>query len=101
MVSGTATQKTPTRLVRTRIPDSWAWMRPDLLVRLLPFTVAYTIAYAASGRGGWLGLGFRNVPAQVVFAVAVVPAMFRAAVVGQLLLSRRRGARPEPARAGG
>src|SRR2546425_441678 len=86
MVSGTATQKTPTRLVLTRIPDSWAWMRPDLLVRLLPFTVAYTIAYAASGSAGWLGLGFGNVAAQLIFAVAAVPAMFVAAVVVQRLL---------------
>src|SRR2546426_4675708 len=97
MVSGTATQKTPTRLVLTRIPDSWAWMRPDLLVRLLPFTVAYPIAYAASGSAGWLGLGFGNLAAQLIFAVAAAPAMFVAAVMVQLLLTRRRGALLVPA----
>ena len=72
-------------------------MRPDLLVRLLPFTVAYTIAYAASGSAGWLGLGFGNLAAQLIFAVAAVPAMFVAAVVVQLLLTRRRGALLVPA----
>ena len=72
-------------------------MRPDLLVRLLPFTVAYTIAYAASGSAGWLGLGFGNLAAQLIFAVAAAPAMFVAAVVVQLLLTRRRGALLVPA----
>ena len=72
-------------------------MRPDLLVRLLPFTVAYTIAYAASGSAGWLGLGFGNLAAQLIFAAAAVPAMFVAAVVVQLLLTRRRGALLVPA----
>ena len=67
-------------------------MRPDLLVRLLPFTVAYTIAYAASGGAGWLGLRFGNVGAQLVFAAVAAPAMFAAAAAVQMRLSRRRGA---------
>src|SRR5207237_10530060 len=99
MVSGTATQKTPTRLVLTRIPDSWAWMRPDLLVRLLPFTVAYTIAYGASGSAGWLGLGFGNLAAQLVFAALAAPAMVAAAAAVQRLPTCCRGAlsgRPRP-----
>jgi len=37
--------KGPTRLVLTGIPDSWAWMRPDLVIRLLPFTVACVVVY--------------------------------------------------------
>jgi len=71
-------------------------MRPDLLVRLLPFTVAYTIAYAASGSAGWLGLGFGNLAAQLVFAAVAAPAMFAAAAAVQLLLTRRRGALSVP-----
>jgi len=71
-------------------------MRPDLLVRLLPFTVAYTIAYAASGSAGRLGLGFGNLAAQLVFAAVAAPAMFAAAAAVQLLLTRRRGALSVP-----
>jgi len=71
-------------------------MRPDLLVRLLPFTVAYTIAYAASGSAGWLGLGFGHLAAQLVFAAVAAPAMFAAAAAVQLLLTRRRGALSVP-----
>src|SRR5439155_857718 len=49
MRSAMATPKTPTQLLLTRIPDSWAWMRPDLVIRLLPFTAAFVIAYSAYG----------------------------------------------------
>src|SRR5439155_754824 len=70
MRSAMATPKTPTRLLLTRIPDSWAWMRPDLVIRLLPFTAAFVIAYVLSGRGRWLGVGLGNLTAQVSFAAA-------------------------------
>jgi membrane protease YdiL (CAAX protease family) len=78
-------------LVLTDIPDSWAWIRTDLLVRILPFMAAFAIAYelvprrAALGlSGGWLGV-------QVLFAVVAAPLMFAAATWVQLLLTRRRG----------
>src|SRR5438105_13246943 len=96
MDSATATPPPSTRLVLTRIPDSWAWMRPDLLVRLLPFAVAFAIAYAWSGGAHWLGLGPGNLAAQLIFSAAAVPAMFVASVSVQLLLTRRRGALPVP-----
>src|SRR2546429_1885287 len=93
MVSGTATQKTPTRLVLTRIPDSWAWMRPDLLVRLLPFTVAFVVAYAWSGGAHWLGLGLGNLLAPPGFAVGAAPApVLAAGMVEPLVAPRPRGA---------
>ena len=72
-------------------------MRPDLLVRLLPFAVAFAIAYAWSGGAHWLGLGLGNLVAQLGFAVVAAPAMFVAAVMVQLLLTRRRGALLVPA----
>src|SRR2546430_3058207 len=37
MLSPPPISRTRTRLVLTRIPDSWAWVRTDLLIRLLPF----------------------------------------------------------------
>src|SRR5438034_8875717 len=97
MRSAMATPKTPTQLLLTRIPDSWAWMRPDLVIRLLPFTAAFVIAYVLSGRGRWLGVGLGNLTAQVSFAAAAVPLMFAAAVAVQLWLTRRRGALSVPA----
>jgi len=72
-------------------------MRPDLLVRLLPFAVAFAIAYAWSGGAHWLGLGPGNLAAQLIFSAAAVPAMFVASVSVQLLLTRRRGALLVPA----
>src|SRR5438132_571767 len=59
MGSEIATPKAPTRLELTRIPDSWAWMRPDIVIRLLPFTAAFAIAtatyvlYHRLGRWTW------------------------------------------------
>ncbi|HYL08564.1 MAG TPA: CPBP family intramembrane glutamic endopeptidase [Candidatus Udaeobacter sp.] len=97
MTSAAATQTTPTRLSLTRIPDSWAWMRPDLLVRLAPFTAAFLVAYVVSRHGPWLGLGAGDVSAQLVFAVVAVPVMFGAAVATQWWLTRRRGALNVPA----
>lgn len=72
-------------------------MRPDLVVRLLPFTVAFAVAYAWSGGARWLGLGSGNVGAQLLFAAVAAPSMFAAAVVVQLLLARRRGVLLVPA----
>jgi membrane protease YdiL (CAAX protease family) len=72
-------------------------MRPDLLVRLLPFTVAFAIAYAWSGGARWLGLGFGDLGVQLLFAAVAAPLMFGAAVVVQLFLTRRRGSLLVPA----
>jgi len=72
-------------------------MRPDILVRLLPFTAAFVVAYLASGRAGWLGLGAGRVGAQLGFAAIAAPLMFAAAVAVQRWLTRRRGALLVPA----
>src|SRR5919109_1188904 len=100
MGSPTVTQKTATRLQLTRIPDSWSWMKPDILVRLIPFTVAFAIAYAMSHGGRWLGLTPGNLAVQLGFAAAGVPLMFVAAAGVQLWLTRRRGALLVPANPG-
>src|SRR5258705_13223405 len=92
--------KAPTPLVLTRIPDSWAWMRPDLLTRLLPFSVACAGVYLITSRPAWFGLGLGWPGVQLVFGLVMAPLMFVAAMTAQLLLARRRGALSVP-RGGG
>jgi len=92
--------KAPTRLVLTRIPDSWKWMRTDLLIRLLPFTLAFAVAYLLASRPGWLGLAPGWLEVQLLFGLVAAPLMFVAATVAQLWLTRRRGALSVPAGGG-
>jgi membrane protease YdiL (CAAX protease family) len=92
--------KAPTRLVLTRIPDSWAWMRQDLLIRLLPFAVACVVAYLVTSRPGWFGLGPGWLGVQLLFGFAFAPVMFGAAAIAQLWLARRREAMSAPVGAG-
>jgi membrane protease YdiL (CAAX protease family) len=100
MGSEVTTSPTPTRVVLTRIPDSWAWIRPDLVVRLLPFTLAFGVAWWWSGGAPWLGLGGGDLGVQLEFAALATPIMFAAAVVVQLWLTRRRHALSVPANTG-
>ena len=72
-------------------------MRPDIVTRLVPFTVAFAVAYAASKGGRWLGLSAGNLGVQVAFAALAAPAMFAAAALVQLWLTRRRRALLVPA----
>ena len=65
-------------------------MRPDLLVRILPFTVAFAAVYALASHPPWLGLSAGSVPAQLLFAAVSAPIMFVAATAMQLALTRRR-----------
>jgi membrane protease YdiL (CAAX protease family) len=90
--------KTATRLVLTRIPDSWAWMKSDLLVRLVPFAVAVA-AVELVWRPRWLGFGPGRLGVQLWFGVVGAAVMFAAAVGVQLWLTRRRGALMVPAAA--
>src|SRR6266571_3695726 len=62
-----AATKPETRLVATRIPDSWAWMAPDIVMR------------------------------QLAFGAAGAPALFVAAMLVQRWLALRRGALSVPA----
>lgn len=67
-------------------------MWPDLLVRLVPFLLAYGAAYRLTAGAAWLGWSGGNLRAQLVFAAIGVPSIFVAAVAVQLRLTRRRGA---------
>lgn len=68
-----------------------------MLIRLLPFTVAFAIAYTISGRASWLGLSAGTLEVQLVFAALAAPVMFVAAAAVQLWLTRRRHALSAPA----
>jgi membrane protease YdiL (CAAX protease family) len=92
-----ATENRPTHVALTRIPDSWAWMRPDILLRLVPFTLVFAVAYVVSGGALWLGFTVGNPRAQLLFAAIASPSMFAAAVAVQLWLTRRRRALSVPA----
>lgn len=67
-------------------------MRPDLLVRIGPFTIAFAAVYVLASRPAWLGLSLGTPAAQLTFAVVGAPVMFVAATALQLALTRRRRA---------
>jgi membrane protease YdiL (CAAX protease family) len=85
-----------TQAVLTRIPQSWAWMAPDLLRRLLPFAAVAAVVETA-WRPGWLGFSAGRLDVQLVFAAVAAPVLFVAATFVQLWLARRRGALSVPA----
>src|SRR5256885_15674209 len=100
MESATATPKTATRVELTRIPDSWAWIKPDIAVRLLPFTVLFAIAYLASGRARWLGLETGDLRVQLLFVAGGGAPLVAAAPTGALGVAPRRGGLPGAAHGG-
>ena len=75
-------------------------MRPDVAIRLIPFTAAFVIAFTASRGGRWLGLSPGDLRAQLLFALIAAPVMFVAATGVQLWLAHRRGNLLVPADAG-
>lgn len=81
----------------TRIPDSWRWVKPDILIRLVPFAGLYAIAHWATGAARWLGWSTGDLQVQLVFAAVGAPVMFAAAAAVQLWLTRRRGVLAVPA----
>src|ERR1700682_1480994 len=89
--------KAPARLIRTDIPDSWAWMRPDLLVRIVPFVLVYGVVYQLDTHRAALGWSAGRLGVQLVFAAVAAPLMYAAAAGVQLWLPRRRGALSVPA----
>src|SRR5690348_6042093 len=95
--SPTPTSQARTRLVLTRIPDSWRWARSDIAIRLIPFALLYETAFRLSGGAQWLGWSLGDLRVQLVFAAIGAPLMFVAAVAVQLWLTRRRGALSVPA----
>jgi membrane protease YdiL (CAAX protease family) len=75
-------------------------MRQDLLIRILPFVLAFAAAYALASRPAWLGLAPGRLANQLEFGLVAAPVMFVAAMVAQLSLARRRGALSVPDGAG-
>jgi membrane protease YdiL (CAAX protease family) len=84
-------------VVTTDIPQSWAWMRLDLLVRILPFVAACAAAYQLASRPAWFGLSAGNLGVQLAVAAVGAPLIFVAALLVQLWLTRRRGVLSVPA----
>jgi len=84
-------------VVGTNIPDSWAWMRTDLLARIAPFVIAYATAYSVLSRPAAFGLSFGRPGVQLLFAAVAAPFLFFASAGVQLWLTRRRGALSVPA----
>ena len=74
-------------------------MRPDLLVRIGPFVLAFALTYQLASRPGWLGLTSGRLGVQLIFAAVGAPLMFAAGVLVQLWLTRRRGVLSVPANA--
>jgi membrane protease YdiL (CAAX protease family) len=71
-------------------------MRPDLLIRLLPFTLAFAGVYVLASRPGWAGLGPGRLEAQLLFGLLAAPPMFVASMIAQRWLAGRRGALSAP-----
>jgi membrane protease YdiL (CAAX protease family) len=71
-------------------------MRPDLLIRILPFT-AIAAGVEILWRPTWLGVSSGRLGVQLTFAAAATPVLFVAATLVQLWLTRRRGAISVPA----
>jgi len=79
--------------------DSWAWMRLDLPVRIIPFLLAFAAVYELDSRRAALGWSAGRPGVQLAFAALAAPLMFAAAVAVQLWLTRRRGVLSVPANA--
>lgn len=93
--SGATSMASPRPSVRpfavqfTAAVNSLAWIRPDLLLRLVPMTAAFGVTWAV-WRPRWLGLSVGDLGAQLGFGLAMLPVTFASAVVLQRWLSRRR-----------
>jgi membrane protease YdiL (CAAX protease family) len=83
-------------LLPTHTRDSVAWMRPDLLARLVPFTVV-ALAVWAIWQPRWLGLGPGRLDVQLAFGLPGGLLFFAASCVLQVVLTPRRGSLKVPA----
>lgn len=80
----------------TSASHSLAWIRPDLLQRLIPMTLVTAGAWVI-WRPRWLGLSFGDAGAQLRFGAVMLPVTFVAATLLQRTLSRRRRSLRVPA----
>jgi membrane protease YdiL (CAAX protease family) len=80
------------RIYRTTVADSWAWMRLDLLVRLVPLTIAPLVFSWITGTSlAEMGLSFAHPVRDLVVAVPLATAGFIiAAAFGDYLARRNR-----------
>src|SRR5258708_22377798 len=83
-------------LVRTDIGDSLAWMRPDLVARLVPFGLVVGVVWLV-WRPSWLGRVPGRLAEQLVFGVAGALVFFAAACLLQVGTTRLRGSLKVPA----
>jgi membrane protease YdiL (CAAX protease family) len=83
-------------LVPTSTRDSVAWMRPDLLQRLIPFTAVVAAVWLV-WQPRWLGLGPGRLDVQLAFGVPGAVLFFGASCLLQVLLTPRRGSLKVPA----
>lgn len=83
-------------VIPTRIRDTWAWARTDVLIRLLPFGGLYAVGLFVGGRSPAFGFSAGAVVVQLAFGLVLLPVLFVAAMAVQLWLSRRRGALAVP-----
>ncbi len=72
-------------------------MKPDILVRLLPFAAACALVEVV-WRPTWLGLGAGWLAAQLAFGAVAAPVMFCAAMLVQRWLTHRRKVLRVPSR---
>ena len=78
-------------MIWTRPADTLAWVRPDLVQRLLPFAVVVAMV-AGIWRPAWLGLTGGDLRMQLTFGSVGFGILFVAAALVQVWLTRRRGA---------
>jgi membrane protease YdiL (CAAX protease family) len=83
-------------LLPTHTSDSVAWMRPDLVARLVPFT-AVALAVWAIWQPRWLGLGPGRLDVQLAFGLPGGLLFFAASCLLQVVLTPRRGSLKVPA----
>lgn len=83
-------------LVPTATTDSLAWMRPDVLTRLVPFALVVAAAWII-WRPSWLGLQAGDLDAQLGFGLPGAIVFFAAACLLQVALTHARGSLKVPA----
>jgi hypothetical protein len=78
-------------VIWTRPAETWAWVQPDLVQRLLPFAAAVAAVYVI-WRPSWLGVTGGDLGVQLTFGLVGLPISFLLAAAVQAYLTRRRGA---------